>query len=389
MYKKNVTVREDYRLINSLVKTKKDLFRFHDIPLLFVPQENILSSEISKIYDKYHIQWNSTLEGLSSRIEDKVIEDEIKHSNILFKTNVSLKDCIAVINVLRSKKKQHDMGKTTFSVVETDLKPFKKIFYTDIIDLYEKVERSVLNPNIASSTKYKSHKVEKLTPIVESIFFTLDEFPEKHFLFLEYLNKDALDTHVLQEVFINKDTIELHNYQKDMLQHKAIPVLKFNRDVNTLSSTVTNLYTGQTLINIPDAPAKLTSTLFYLTACVEAYHNNDMYIVKKENHNVTTPHKKKHKRKGSGSNQKPMTTLIFLNAIPDTSDSVKNRIKTNGKGGTHASPKPHKRKGYFRTLRNIKYKYHPKYGIENGIYVRPAFVGCKHNIIDNVEYTLL
>lgn len=45
------------------------------------------------------------------------------------------------------------------------------------------------------------------------------------------------------------------------------------------------------------------------------------------------------------------------------------------KGGTHASPKPHRRRGHWKTLRHPKYRHHPQY--QQLIYVKPSFVGPK------------
>ena len=112
-----------------------------------------------------------------------------------------------------------------------------------------------------------------------------------------------------------------------------------------------------------------------------AYHG-DQYLTLVESSKGTSKVEQRRRRK------KPWilrnaSRLIYLNKLPtETATSV-------SKGGHHASPVPHNKKGFWRTLRHKKYKNHPMYQVENGVYVRPCFVGDKESIVNNNRYTIL
>jgi hypothetical protein len=55
--------------------------------------------------------------------------------------------------------------------------------------------------------------------------------------------------------------------------------------------------------------------------------------------------------------------------------------------GTHASPKPHKRRGYWKTLRDPIYRHHPQY--QKKIFVKPCFVGDKQVTYEGNIYRLV
>ena len=55
--------------------------------------------------------------------------------------------------------------------------------------------------------------------------------------------------------------------------------------------------------------------------------------------------------------------------------------------GTHASPKPHRRRGHWRTLTNARYKNHPQYG--GKIYVKPSFIGPRKEVYQGNVYRLM
>ena len=55
--------------------------------------------------------------------------------------------------------------------------------------------------------------------------------------------------------------------------------------------------------------------------------------------------------------------------------------------GTHASPKPHKRRGYWKTLRDPRFRHHPQY--QKHIFVKPCFVGEKQVTYEGNIYRLL
>jgi len=55
--------------------------------------------------------------------------------------------------------------------------------------------------------------------------------------------------------------------------------------------------------------------------------------------------------------------------------------------GTHASPKPHKRRGYWKTLRDPRFRHHPQY--QKQIFVKPCFVGDKQVTYEGNIYRLV
>ena len=57
--------------------------------------------------------------------------------------------------------------------------------------------------------------------------------------------------------------------------------------------------------------------------------------------------------------------VLLLDRMPTT--------QREHQGGTHASPKPHRRRGHWKTLQHPKYRHHPQY--QKKIYVKPSFVG--------------
>jgi len=80
------------------------------------------------------------------------------------------------------------------------------------------------------------------------------------------------------------------------------------------------------------------------------------------------------KRKGLLAKNRPWLNatgpkVLLLDRMPST--------QKEHQGGTHASPKPHRRRGHWKTLRHPKYRHHPKYLVENGIFIKPSFVGPK------------
>ena len=61
---------------------------------------------------------------------------------------------------------------------------------------------------------------------------------------------------------------------------------------------------------------------------------------------------------------------------------------TQGPGtGTHASPKPHRRRGHWKTLSHPRYRHHPQY--QKKIYVKPSFVGPKQATYEGNIYRLV
>ena len=55
--------------------------------------------------------------------------------------------------------------------------------------------------------------------------------------------------------------------------------------------------------------------------------------------------------------------------------------------GTHASPKPHRRRGHWKTLSHPRYRHHPQY--QKKIYCKPSFVGPRQTTYEGNIYRLV
>jgi hypothetical protein len=70
--------------------------------------------------------------------------------------------------------------------------------------------------------------------------------------------------------------------------------------------------------------------------------------------------------------------ILFLDRMPTTqSEST----------GTHASPKPHRRRGHWKTLRHPRFRHHPQY--QQKIYCKPSFVGPRQVNYEGNIYRLV
>jgi len=78
--------------------------------------------------------------------------------------------------------------------------------------------------------------------------------------------------------------------------------------------------------------------------------------------------------------RKDQSTIVFLNQMP--------QAKTSGhQGGTHQSPRYHRRRATERKLTHPRYKNHPKYG--QTIPVKASWVGSKEATVNGITYKVL
>lgn len=105
---------------------------------------------------------------------------------------------------------------------------------------------------------------------------------------------------------------------------------------------------------------------------------NDRYAV-----SVTTQRKPKVSSFGSLSARLTANqgaSVIYLDRLPSTGGEA------TGEG---SEKRPHQRRGTWVTLRAERYRYHPKYQVEKGVYRKPAWVGPKEAIVEGNIYTIL
>lgn len=123
----------------------------------------------------------------------------------------------------------------------------------------------------------------------------------------------------------------------------------------------------------------LTKTTFaVLGIALEFLNNNhrkDLYAV-----GVKSPNRGKTLRQRQlGKDSGP--SIVFLNRLPKPS------VKSQGE--PTYSVAAHHRRGYFKTLRDECFANHPKYLVERGIYVKPAWIGDRQSIVNGTTYTVL
>ena len=70
--------------------------------------------------------------------------------------------------------------------------------------------------------------------------------------------------------------------------------------------------------------------------------------------------------------------ILLLDRMPTTQSDCT---------GTHASPKPHRRRGHWKTLSHPRFRHHPQYGKK--IYVKPSFVGPRQATYEGNIYRLV
>lgn len=117
------------------------------------------------------------------------------------------------------------------------------------------------------------------------------------------------------------------------------------------------------------------SEFYYVVKAIQRFHRKDLYAVTKE------PAKKKPLGMGVKNEIHKVSgpSVVWLPSLPKKSSSHSGE-------GTGEERKPHHRRGHFKTLRAERYKNHPKYGMENAIYVKPAWIGDKEAIVDGTIY---
>ena len=96
-----------------------------------------------------------------------------------------------------------------------------------------------------------------------------------------------------------------------------------------------------------------------------------------------TNNKAKAPKKSSLYKNRPWLTasgphILFLDRMPTTQKAGT---------GTHASPKPHRRRGHWKTLNHPRFRHHPQY--QQKIYVKPSFVGPRQTTYEGNIYRLV
>ena len=158
--------------------------------------------------------------------------------------------------------------------------------------------------------------------------------------------------------------ISFHQKSEDDLQVRATPTLE------------TEEYWGKTIEGLSQSAANSfdRGLLVWLYA---KYGDKHMVEV------LPTKPKSNAEKRSSLNKTRPWNTssgpkILFLDRMPTT--------QSEGTG-THASPKPHRRRGHWKTLRHPRFRHHPQY--QQKIYCKPSFVGPRQVNYEGNIYRLV
>jgi len=131
-----------------------------------------------------------------------------------------------------------------------------------------------------------------------------------------------------------------------------------------------------------DMNEELRQTAITVVRCICCLNN---YLKYGDKHLVEVrPTQSKDKRNNALTKSRPWLNatgphVLLLDRMPTTQKEYQ--------GGTHASPKPHRRRGHWKRLQHPKYRHHPAY--QKQIYVKPSFVGPKEVKYEGNIYRLV
>lgn len=132
--------------------------------------------------------------------------------------------------------------------------------------------------------------------------------------------------------------------------------------------------------SVADANAEfLIAVISHTVAFFKAISESDLYPVEKRGtQNRHRPHIKHDKKPWARGD---LSSIVFLNKLPTVQE------QSESKGGHHASPRFHHRRGTWVHLKNERYKNHPKFG--DKIYRKASWVGERETIINGTTYKVL
>lgn len=349
--------RADWNYIRTLCSYDKQYKRLTKLPLLVLPKTNSLDKQISKKYNDLY---------------DKHIKHEVDITQILG-ANTDDKTKKAIID---------NFSPDQVQMIEAYIK--KGLIYEA-----DELMKTLIDENVLAS----QHEANDL---YESILFILDEFPEDHFVLLnERVWNDTYRTKAnfkydYSEIKKQDTKLTISYLDKSMLKSKIKPEIIL--DKNTIPQ-LRLMRKGENLLNFETSPYdkheiqiqrnqmfnSQMSELVTLVSVIEAAYEDAQYVVA-QRRKLPPNHAKQHH--AGPYNREDLVSLVFLNRL-------KVSTPLPAKGGHHASPRPHARKGTWYTLRAKRYQNHPKYGKEKACFRRPAWVGPKEEIVNGITYTIL
>lgn len=203
-----------------------------------------------------------------------------------------------------------------------------------------------------------------------------DKLTEMYFAFEATPNENGVLTHIECRMY-NKDSYGFTKYGMRMSTYNEGNEVTFHylmrgREIYTADSEELEFKNVKALMD--SVATNITSAALSLCLLNAWAREHDQYPVIQQG--------TKRAQKGTKPcKRRDLPRLIYLNKLPSA--------HKQSQGGHHESPRGHERRGHYKTLRHTKYKHHPKYGIEKGIYVRPAWVGDKSVVREGNRYTVI
>lgn len=168
---------------------------------------------------------------------------------------------------------------------------------------------------------------------------------------------------------------------------KALNVLEFviktAVDDPTGAYFSTNHTTTKQILRVAPAEERTLFEMGHLTLARLAVFRD--YNNQKDNYLVKVAEEKKPRVKGIPTVKEQLQrvvgpSILYLNRLPGGGGES---------AGECAEKRPHQRRGTWVTLRAERYRFHPKYQVEKGVYRKPAWVGPKEAIVEGNIYTIL
>jgi len=208
--------------------------------------------------------------------------------------------------------------------------------------------------------------------------FDSNSFPVNNF---SVLNK----THLNREWSIATG-FDQYDYYQVSLSPNAIFIYYFTTNEGIISACASRHYPffvsdndDKVLSDLDDNHIFMKGLMNNLTSFLQALSESDLHPVEKRGtQNRHRPHIKHDKKPWQRGD---LASIVFLNKLPTKSQP------SEAKGGHHASPRYHQRRGHTRIMRSDRYKDNPNFG--KPMYIKPMWVGKRESVVNGTTYKVI
>ena len=196
-----------------------------------------------------------------------------------------------------------------------------------------------------------------------------------------------LDKTILVQEYERSGTFDFNYFRFELFEDGnffSITYFTLNRGIARLTvdhTSKVNLYLDDEENTPPEQKNAIITFMEVLASklfkFMIAIYQVDLYPIERKGTHKSKLHIKHDKKPWARGD---LSSIIFLNQLPVHYDS-------EAKGGHHASPRYHPRKGHNRILKAERYKDNPNY--LKPIYIRPMWVGVKTAVVNGVTYKVL